>query len=303
MVGSVFIEGQYVAPEEARMSIFDMGFVQGDCVYDVVSTWAGRFFKLDEHLTRFERSCEGFRLRNPYGPEEVRRIVGECVARSELDDAYVKLQLTRGVIPDNGRDPRLAENQFVVYAVPYVWIWGEEKCRNGANIHVASTERVSSNAIDARFKNYNRADMVKARFEAYDRGCDDALLLAPNGALAEGFGWNILVVRDGAVITPDSECLEGVTRQAVAELCELEGIPFELSTISPLELESVDELFATTTAGGVMPIVALDGEPIRGGTPGEITRRLQSLYWTKREEGWQGTPVADVALANTAQTT
>lgn len=300
MAGTVFIEGEYVAPEDARMSIFDMGFVQGDCVYDVVSTWAGWFFKLEEHLTRFERSCEGFRLKNPYGRDEVRSILGECVSRAGLENSYVKLQITRGVIPDHGRDSRLAENQFVAYAVPYIWIWGEEKCRNGANIYIAGTERVPSQAIDARFKNYNRADMVKARFEAYDRGCDDAVLLAADGSVTEGHGWNVLAVRDGRVVTPDKDCLEGVTRQAIAELCELEGVPFEFATLLPADLEGADELFAATTAGGVMPITALNQEPIGDGSPGELTRRLQSLYWQKREEGWHGTPIADVALAGTA---
>ena len=210
------------------MSIFDAGFVWGDTVYDVTSTWAGWFFMLDEHLERFARSCAGFRLENPYSADDMRRILAECVARTGHDNCYVKIQLTRGVINSETRDPRLGAPEFVAYATPYAWIWGEEKCRNGVALYLSGVERVSSKAIDARYKNYNRADFVQARFEAYDHGCDDALLVGGDGALTEGPGYNIFVVRDGAVATPDANVLEGITRRAVAELCDEEGIPFSL---------------------------------------------------------------------------
>ena len=294
MAGTVFIEGEYVAPEDARMSIFDMGFVHSDTVYDVLSVRKGWIFKLDEHLDRFDRSCAGFRLQNRYTKAEMRTILAECVDRAGLEDAYLKVQMTRGVIPANGRDPRLADNQFVAYAIPYVWIWGEENCRDGGSIYIAGVERISSRAVDARFKNYNRADMTRARFEAYDHDCDDAVLLGPDGYLTEGFGWNVFVVKAGAVATPDANCLEGVTREALAELCELEGIPMEIRKVHPGELVEADEVFASTTAGGVMPVIHVGPRPVGDGVPGAITRRLQALYWSKREEGWHGTRVADV---------
>ena len=150
--GIVFIDGDYVKPEEAKMSIFDSGFVWGDVVYDVTSAWNRWVFMLDEHLERFQQSIDGFRLINPYSHDEMRRICAECVQQAELDNAYIKVQMTRGVSPSHTRDPRLGECQFVAYAMPYVWIWGEEKCREGVNLYVSSVERVSSKAIDQRFK-------------------------------------------------------------------------------------------------------------------------------------------------------
>jgi len=224
--GVVFIDGEFVAPEEARMSIFDYGFTWSDCVYDVTSVWRGWFFKLDDHLERFERSCEGFRLTLPYARDEVAAILAECVDRAGLEDAYVKIEVTRGLTPNQSRDLRLAQNRFTAYAIPYVWIWGEEKCRDGASLHLCRRfERVSSKAIDQRFKNYNRADLVQGRLDAYDAGCDDAVLVSPDGALSEGFGWNILLVKDGKVATPDWNVLEGRTRDAVEEICRDEGVP------------------------------------------------------------------------------
>ena len=292
--GIVFIDGDYVKPEEAKMSIFDTGFVWGDVVYDVTSAWNGWVFMLDEHLERFQQSINGFRLKNPYSHEEMRRICAECVQRADLDNAYIKVQMTRGVIPSQTRDPRLGECQFVAYATPYVWIWGEEKCRNGVNLYVSSVERVSSKAIDQRFKNYDRADLVQSRFEAYDRGCDDSLLCGPDGYLTEGPGYNMFMVRDGKVSTPDSNILEGVTRRSVREICELENIPYEERKVHPDELQDADEIFCSTTAGGVMPVTGLDSKPIGNGHKGLITSRIQEQYWSKREAGWHGTRIEDI---------
>jgi branched-chain amino acid aminotransferase len=299
--GVVYIDGEFVAPEEARMSIFDYGFTWSDCVYDVTSVWKGWFFKLDDHLERFERSCAGFRLSHRYSTDELKGILAECVDRARFEDAYVKLEVTRGTTPDQSRDLRLARNRFTAYAIPFVWIWGEEKCRNGVNLHVCRRfERISSRAVDQRLKNYNRADLAQGRLDAYEAGCDDAVLVASDGALSEGFGWNILLVRDGTVSTPDWNVLEGRTRDAVAEICADEGVPFELRRVEPEELDTADEVFATTTAGGVMPVTALDSRPVGDGRPGPITSLLQERYWARRAEGWHGTRVADLLAARTS---
>jgi branched-chain amino acid aminotransferase len=295
--GCVFIGGDYVVPSEAKMSIFDTGFVWSDVVYDVTSTWKGWFFMLDEHLDRFARSCDGFRLENPYGADDMRQILAECVARTGLENTYVKIQLTRGVIQSQTRDPRLGDPQFVAYATPYAWIWGEEKCRNGASLYLSGIERISSKAVDARYKNYNRADLVQSRFEAYDHDCDDSILVGADGAVTEGPGYNIFLVKDGAVITPDANVLEGITRRAVNEICDEEGIPFAYRKIDPAELGEADELFASTTAGGVMPVIRLGDKPIGNAHPGLVTSRVQSRYWQKRAEGWHGTRVEDIRAA------
>ncbi len=295
--GCVFLNGEYVAPDEAKMSIFDVGFVWGDCVYDVTSTWKGLFFRLDDHLARFERSIAGFNLPMPYSVAEMRRICAECVDRAGLEDAYVKVQMTRGVIPNHTRDPRSGAGFFVAYALPYVWLWGEEKCRNGVDLFVAEVERVSSKAIDQRYKNYNRADLVQARFEAYDQGCDDAILCGPDGSLTEGPGYNIFVVKRGKVATPDHNILEGITRRSVAEICGLEGIAYEERSVHPDELKDAEEVFAATTAGGVMPVTRINGEPVGNAHAGIVTSRIQDRYWREREAGWHGVSVADVLAA------
>lgn len=295
--GVVFMDGEFLAPSEAKMSIFDLGFVWGDSVYDVTSTWKGQFFMLEQHLDRFEASCEKMRLDNPYGRDDVRRACAECVQRAGLEDAYVKLQLHRGLSAGVGQDPRAASCHFVTYAVPYVWIWGEARCRTGADLHLSHVERVSSKAIDQRAKNYNRADLVQARHDAYAAGCDDAILCGPDGYVTEGSGYNVFIVNEGTVATPDLNILEGITRQAVRELCELEGVPLEVRPVHPDELQNAQEVFASSTAGGVMPVVALDGRPIGNGHSGIVTSKLRDAYWSRREQDWHGTSIREILEA------
>ena len=292
--GIVFIDNDFVSPSDAKMSIFDVGFVWGDTAYDVTSTWNNWFFMLEEHLDRFQNSVDRFQLKSPYSRNEIREICAECVQRSGHSNAYVKLQMSRGVLSSRTVDPRLTDSKFVAYAIPYVWIWGEDKCRNGAILYLSSFERVSSKAVDQRIKNYNRADLVQARFQALDEGCDDSILCGPDGYLTEGSGYNILLVKDGKVASPNHNVLEGVTRNVVSELCTLEGIAFELRKIHPDELSNADEVFASTTAGGIMPVTRISNQQVANGQAGPLTLQLQTRYWEKREQGWHGTRVDEI---------
>lgn len=288
----MFIDGSYVSPTEARIPIFDTGFLHADLVYDAVSVWDRAFFKLDSHLARFLRSIAGFRLISPYTAPQIAAILARCVDRSGLRHAIVRMHLTRGTYPEGSRDPRLCENRFIAHALPYLWLWGEEKCRNGVHLHVSSVERISSRAVDARFKNFHWGDLTSAQFEAFEHGCDDAVLCGPDGALAEGPGYNIFVAKDGHVATPATNCLEGIGREAAIELCRMEDIPIETRTVQPHELRGADEAFATSTGGGIIPVTRVNGRTLGNGAPGLLTSRLVDLYWAKRRAGWCATPVS-----------
>ncbi len=293
--GIVFTGDEFVRPEEASFSIFDAGLVWGDAVYDVTSSWNNWIFRLDEHLERFQCSVEGFRLNNPYNHDEMRRICAECVSRSGLQNAYIKVQLTRGLIKNQTSQLSWqGDCKFITYAMPYVWIWGEKKSKDGGNLFVSNVERISSNAVDQRFKNYNRADLVQSRFEAYDNNCDDSLLCGPDGYLTEGPGYNVFLVKGGNIYTPSSNILEGITRLTVRELCDMEHIDLNETNIYPNELQEADEIFCSTSAGGILPVTQLNSIPIGNGHKGLITSRLQKLYWKKRDKGWHGTHIDDL---------
>lgn len=293
--GICFIDGNYVPADEAKISIFDAGFTRGDAVYDTVSVWKGLFFRLDDHVSRFLRSCAGMRLACPHPPPELKGILAECVHRAGLEDAYVQMIMTRGRFPDLAeRDPRLCRNRFIAFAIPYVWIFSPKKQEAGVHVVIAGTRRTPAEAIDPRVKNFNWMDLERALFEALERRGDTAVLCTPAGYLTEGPGFNLFVVKDRAFQTPRTNVLEGITRRTVFDLAAELGVPARQADLPPEALRTADEAFLSSTAGGIMPVGRVDDQPLGAGKPGPLTMRLRTLYWEKREAGWLGTPVKEL---------
>lgn len=293
--GCVFIDDRFVPPEEARISIFDPGFTRSDAVYDTVSVWKGLFFRLDDHVSRFLRSCERARLVCPHSADGVKRILGECVRRAGLRDAYVQAIVTRGNFQSlTRRDPRLCVNRFIGLALPYIWIVSPERQAEGIDLAISETRRIPAEAVDPRVKNFNWMDLQRGLFEALDRGADTAVLCTPSGFLAEGPGFNVFVIANRQVLTPRSNVLEGITRATVFELAGELGLPSGEADLLPDALRRADEAFICSTAGGIMPVSRVDGVALGDGRPGQLTMQIRSLYWQKRETGWLGTPVDDV---------
>jgi branched-chain amino acid aminotransferase len=293
--GVAFVEEQYVPADEARISVFDAGFARGDAVYDTVSVWKGFFFRLDDHVARFLRSCAGMRLRCPHAPDALKRILAQCVHRAGLGDAYVQMIVTRGRFPSlTRRDPRLCQNKFMAFALPYIWIVSPERQAEGIDLAVVDNRRTPTEAIDPRVKNFNWMDLQRGLFEALDRGADTAVLCTPAGHLAEGPGFNLWLVRDGALWTPQGNVLEGMTRQTVLDLAGELGLAAHQADLTPDALRGADEAFLSSTAGGIMPVSRVDGQPLGVGRPGPVTMRVRELYWEKREAGWLGTAVKDL---------
>ena len=283
--GCAWIEGEYVPIAEARIPLLDMGFSRSDCTYDVVAVWQGAFFRLDDHLDRFEHSCGCLQLAAPTR-ETLRDIVFGCVRRSGLRDAYVELIATRGVPRAGQRDPRRVENRFYAYAIPYVWIASPEQQAQGLRLVVArSVERISARAVDPMVKNFHWGDLVRGLFEAYDREADTVVLLDHDGHVTEGPGFNLFAYARGALLTPVDGILQGITRRTVLELAAREGVPTRVTRFGEDVLRDADELFLTSTAGGVMPVVMLDGQPVGDGRPGPLTTHLRSLYWDVHRDG------------------
>jgi branched-chain amino acid aminotransferase len=289
--GSVFIDGDWKPLSEARISLFDWGFTRSDATYDVASVWQGAFFRLDDHLDRFFASMAKLRLAIPYGRDDVRRIVQGCVRAGGLRDAYVAMVCTRGVPPPGSRDPRLAINRFYAYAVPFVWIAPPDKQRSGIDLHVSRRVRIAPESVDPTVKNYHWLDLVQSLFDAYDRGADTSCVVDAEGNVTEGPGFNLFAVKDGVVRTPARGVLEGVSRRTVIELCEALALPIRVAPLPERELAEADEVFLSSTGGGVLPIAKVDGRPLRA-FPGPITRRLQDAYWALHDDPRHRDPVA-----------
>jgi branched-chain amino acid aminotransferase len=292
--GIAYINGSYGPLGEASVPLLDPGFTRGDAVYDTVSVWGGNFFRLDDHIDRFFRSCATARLAPPVTPDSLKGILAECVHRSGLEAAYVQMISTRGKFENPlRRDPRLCKNTIMAFAMPYIWIVQPDRQLEGIDLAIATgNSRTPPESVDPRMKNFNWLDFQRGLMEGLDRGADTSVLCTPDGRLSEGPGFNLFLVRDGALRTPRGNVLEGMTRRTMLELAADLGIPAKEADLTADDLRAADEAFLSSTAGGVMPVATVDGVSLGHGTgPGPVSLQLRREYWARREAGWLGTPV------------
>jgi branched-subunit amino acid aminotransferase/4-amino-4-deoxychorismate lyase len=278
--GCAWIDGEYLPMSEARISILDTGFVRSDLTYDVVGVWGGKFFRVDDHLDRFERGCEALRLEMPMRRTEVFEILHELVKRSGLREAYVEIIVTRGVPEHGGRDPRRLKPRFYAYAIPYVWIVEPELQKAGIKVVIArDARRTPPAAMDPTVKNFQWGDFIRGLFEAYDRDAWLPILTDGDGNVTEGPGFNVFALVEGVLYTPAVGVLEGITRMTVCEIAAAEGIETRIEQVPVSALYRASELFLTSTAGGVMPVSELDGQPVGMDCPGSVTTAIRDRYW------------------------
>jgi len=300
--GVAYIDGDYRPISEAKISVLDWGFLRSDATYDVVHVWKNRFFRLDKHIERFLASVDKLRMPLPISRGELEEILGQCVLRAGLEDAYVEMVLTRGVSPTFSRDPRDAVPTFLAFAIPFGWIANEEQRARGLDLHVGSIERIGAKSVDPTVKNYHWLDLVAGLFQAYDAGRETVVLIDGDGQISEGPGFNLFTVTNGSVLTPEKGVLEGITRMTVLELCEELAIPAATGALTVEALKAADEVFITSTAGGVMAVGRIDGNPVGSAGPGPLTHRINELYWAKHSDPAWSQAVADVAGANQSLT-
>jgi branched-chain amino acid aminotransferase len=290
--GAAYIDGRFMPIAEAAIPVTEWGYRRSDVTYDVVSVWDGAFFRLDDHMRRFRASMATMRLNPPEDDNTIRGILHELVRRSGLREAYVAMDCLRGSpAPGMRRHPVNARNYLVAYTVPYVWLMPREVIERGVHLMIASTPRIPSVCVDQRAKNFNWGDLNRALFEAHDAGADNPVLLDLHGNVTEGPGFNVFAATNGVVATPDHNVLEGITRLAVIELCGKLGVPCEVRTVPVDELRNADEIFISSTAGGVMGVTRLDSRILGNDRPGPISERLHESYWRFRKEGWHAEPI------------
>ncbi|SOE98826.1 branched chain amino acid aminotransferase apoenzyme [Burkholderia sp. OK233] len=293
--GSAFSGGKYSSYDDATVPMSDLGFTQADGAYDVVSASRGYFFRLEDHLNRFESSCERFRLTNPYTRSQTVEILTNLLKLAGTKDAYIWWAVTRGHMPDgNDRiNPKAYENRFYAFVVPYLYIADDEKRTRGIDLQVSKKFiRIPANSVDPRAKNFHWMDLKLSLFEANDNKREWSVLCDADGYLTEAPGANIFFTKDGTLYTPDNGCLEGITRQTTLELAREIGMPIHEGRVHVDKLHGADEAFITSTAGGIMPINTVDGKVLGGADgPGKLVTQLHNLYWEKRWDGWLGTPV------------
>lgn len=297
--GAAYIDGRVVPIEDATIPLLDWGFLRSDACQETISAWDGQFFRLDDHLIRFGRSTQRLRMETPpVTIEEIREIAHRLVAVCGFSNAYVQIIMTRGRPPIGSRDLRLCANRFQAFCMPYVWVATPDVQQKGMRLHISDRVRVPSRSVDPLVKHYHWLDFQMGLLDAYDNDTDTVVLVDMQGNVTEGPGFNIFAVIDGKLVTPDTGMLDGMTRRTVIELAGELNIGLNERPISTAEMRAADEVFLTTTAGGVIPVTSIDGGAVGDGRPGIVTASLHSAYWTKRSQGWHAEPVnySDTAL-------
>lgn len=292
--GYAWIDSKYVELAEAKIPILDWGFLRSDATYDVVHVWKGRFFRLDKHIDRFFESAKKLRMPCQISRDELKKILANCVIKGKLESAYVEMIQTRGMSPKFVRDPRLATPRVMAFAVPFGWILKQEDFEKGLNVLLTDIKRIPPSSVDPTIKNYHWMDLVTGMLDAYEKGNDTAVLVDENNNITEGPGFNLFCINDSGIFTPDHGVLEGITRQSVFDLAKELHLPIMKKSISVEELYNAEELFATSTAGGIMPITKVSGKEIGKGSVGNLTRQLHKLYWEKHSDDSWSTSISDI---------
>lgn len=287
----VYMNGDYVPAGQASISIFDYGFLRGDTVYDTTSAWHGWIFKLDAHVARLYESLRAVQIEIPLSPEEMKQAIVETTCRCGLRDAYIKCMVTRGQPQPGRRDLRTCTLTIIIFVTPYVWILPPEMFDHGARVKIASVRSLPPQSLAPRIKSVSRLHFDLASLETYAAGMDETIMLDLDGHITEGPGFNVFMVQDSILYTPPTGVLLGITRETVLEMAAEAAIDQQVTPLTPDDLFAADEVFLSSTAGGIMPVVEVEGCRIGDGKPGAITRRLHELYWTMRETGQHGTPI------------
>ncbi len=269
----VYLNGEYVAAVDAKVSVLDRGFVFGDGVYEVIPVYNGHLFRMDYHLQRLNNSLDGIRIVNPLTDSQWCDILGTLVEHNGGGDQSIYLQVTRGVAP---RDHCFPENTpATIFAMSHPM--SEPSAELQAGIKTIVVE-------DIRWKLCNIKAIallpnILLRQQAIDAQATEALMHR-NGLLTEGSASNLFVIKDGVIATPPKSnlLLPGITRDLVVELCENHQLPCEQRDIQLKELDSADEVWVTSSTKEIVPVIEIDGRIIGNGSPGPVWQQLIALY-------------------------
>lgn len=275
----IYLDGKFVKEEEAVVSVFDHGVLYGDGVFEGIRAYHGRVFKLKEHIDRLYESAHVIQLNIGLTKEEMTEVVIETCRRNNLDNAYIRLVVTRGK-GDLGLDPRKCPKASVFCIASGIQLYPEELYQKGMSIVTVPTRRNNPEAINPRVKSLNYLNNIMAKMEAILSGVPEALLLNNEGYVTEATGDNVFIVKNGVLITPPPfvGLLEGITRNTVMELSREKGIDVQEKLFNRLDVYVADECFLTGTAAELIPVVSVDGRQIGNGQPGPMTNDLIKAY-------------------------
>jgi len=275
----VYLDGEWLDRESAKVSVFDHGFLYGDGVFEGMRVYGGKTFKLAEHVDRLYDSAQAIALKVPMAKSEMISVTEEGVRRAGLQDGYLRHVISRGV-GDLGLDPRKCPRPSVTIIFDVIAIWPAERYEQGLALITAGTPINQREALSPRVKSLNYLNHILAKVEATNAGADDAIMLDSAGHIAEATGMNLFIWKKDTLYTPAvyAGLLQGVTRDTVIEIAREAGHAVVETMLNRYDLYTADEAFLTGTAAEIAPIRTVDGRVIGEGPAGPITRDLRARF-------------------------
>jgi len=275
----IYLDGQWLGRDDAKISVFDHGLLYGDGVFEGIRMYRRRIFRLREHLQRLYDSARAICLQIPLPIADLAGVVEETCRRNRQDDAYIRLVVTRGVGP-LGIDPRTCPNPSIIVIVTDVNVYSEELYASGIRLVTAPTRQIAADVFDPRIKSLNYLKNVLGKIDAHNAGAHEAILLNPAGFIAECTADNLFIVRNDRLLTPHVHdgALAGITRAAVLELAARADLPAEECHLARYDVFTADECFVTGTGAEIMHVREADGRRIGSGSIGPHTHALRSAF-------------------------
>lgn len=271
----IYLDGEFVTKENAKVSVFDHGFLYGDGIFEGIRIYNGNIFKCKEHLDRLYDSAKSIDLVIPLAYDELLEAMAETIRRNDMRNGYIRIVVSRGA-GNLGLDPRRCPKPTVLIIVEQLAIYSEEAYLNGLKAVSVAQRRNIPDALNPKIKSLNYLNNILVKIQSNFAGADEAIMMNAQGYVTEGSGDNIFIVKNGVVTTPPCYlgALEGITGQAIIDLCDKLGIKLKEEPFSMHDVYIADEVFFTGTAAEVIAAREIDGRMIGKGQAGPITLQL-----------------------------
>lgn len=283
----VYVNGEYVLKDDAKVSVYDHGFLYGDGVFEGIRVYNGNVYRLEEHLQRLYESAQSIMLNIPHTKEELTNIIVETLQKNKYRDAYIRLVVSRGK-GNLGLDPFTCGKPGVIVITEQLALFPKKLYETGLEIITVASRRNRPDVLSPKVKSLNYLNNILVKIEASLAGVSEALMLNDQGYVAEGSADNVFIVKGNTIKTPPGYlgALEGITRNAIVEIANELGYKMVEEPFTRHDVYVADEVFLTGTAAEVIAVVKVDGRVIGNGAPGEHTNKLLAAFRKKVvEEG------------------
>lgn len=275
----IYIDGKFYEKENAKISVFDHGFLYGDGVFEGIRSYNRLIFRLEEHINRLYASAKSIMLNIPISKKEMEKAVIATLKKNGMNNAYIRLVVSRGP-GDLGLDPRKCKKATIIVITDNIVLYPKKYYEKGLALITVPTRRNIPEALNPQIKSLNYLNNILAKIEAVNSGFEEAVMLNTEGYVLECTGDNIFIVKNEKLMTPPVYlgALEGITRGSVIDIAQAKKIEFREKILTRHTLFNADECFLTGTAAEIIPVIKIDNRVIGGGSPGKVTMKLMEEF-------------------------